>query len=151
MHINPVCFFFLLSPWHTNAPDFKLISHACAKRSVRQSKLNRCTIDWVCCGLCNLDKVARKLPPELMNTGSADSVPSGVHNRKSTWNIFSASAWQTEWVILFKSIIWFYCELYKRHSELAPIIIIVSNNCFQLLDYPVLLIWNLMKQTEKMI
>ena len=52
-------------------------------RSVRWSKLNRCTIERVCCGLSNLDKVvSRKRPPELINVGSADTVPSGVWQEK---------------------------------------------------------------------
>lgn len=51
----------------------------CIKPAVTWYKFNICTAEQVCRGHSNLDKVvSRKLVAELMNVGSADSVPSGV-------------------------------------------------------------------------
>lgn len=67
------------------------LSMLCTRRTVKWSKLNKCTVEWVCCGLCNLDNVASR---KLLAVGWAHehwiqwTQRPLVFIRKSTWNHF---------------------------------------------------------------
>lgn len=85
-----ICLFLI---WNCGQNKFSML---CSWHCLRWSKLNRCTLEELGIGLCNLDKVpSGKLPPELINIGSADLVPPRVRQEKY-WKYFTASAWWTE-------------------------------------------------------